>query len=622
MRRLRWLVYLTILIGGLANLQPQPVAAEGQTRLVLAFYYAWFDPNSFGAGKTPFTPPTPYYSSDVNVIQNHVNQARAAGIDGFVQSWYGPAPNQQTEPNFAALLNVAAGSGFSAAVDFETASPFFTSNQDRINALNTLLTTHVNHPAYLRVDGKPVIFFWANWLLSVDDWNNIRNAVDPNHTTTWIAEGANANYLAVFDGLHLYNTAWSDNPAGAAATWGATTRAASTTYGTFKYWVATAMPGWDDTRLNRPGAFVRDRANGAYYQASFVGAAASSPDMLIVSTFNEWPEGSNIEPSNEFGNYYLDLTAQLAAAYKTGNVAPPPPPPTVTPGPSPTPAPTKTPGPSPTPLPTATPLPPPTPVPSPTPDATGAVVYRVQSGDTLFWIAYRFGVTLDDLYRLNNLTPATGAILTIGQPVILGHALQPADSVSSNSEGLSISQAKTGTLPTPTPEGWLALFPPQFSQAQLRDDGAFIHVVQAGDTLVGIAVRYGLTLEEMYAASGLNAGSILQIGQVVTLGQLPQPEASGGSTDWPTPPATTTLVPTPTPTPRLTATAVTLPAPTASAESLALLPTPTLPVPVAAAAPIDQQSLLPVFMGLFGSLVVLGGLIWYISRTALRRGDW
>lgn len=619
MRRLRWLVSLTILIGGLASLRPQPVAAEGQTRLVLAFYYAWFDPNSFGGGKTPFTPPTPYYSSDINVIQNHVNQARAAGIDGFVQSWYGPAPNQQTEPNFAALLNVAAGSGFSAAVDFETGSPFFAGNQDRINALNSLLTTHVNHPAYLRVDGKPVIFFWANWLLSVDDWNNIRNAVDPNHSSIWIAEGANTNYLAVFDGLHLYNTAWSDNPAGAAATWSAATRAAAATYGAYKYWAATAMPGWDDTRLNRPGSFVRDRANGAYYQASFAGAAASSPDLLVISTFNEWPEGSNIEPSNEFGSYYLDLTAQLSAAYKTGNVAPPPLPPTVTPGPSPTPAPTKTPGPSPTPLPTATPLPTPTPVPSPTPDATGAIVYHVQAGDTLFWIAYRFGVTLDDLYRLNNLSAETGALLTIGRPVILGYALQGVSSASSG-EGLAVSQAKTGPAPTPTPEGLLALFPPQFSQAQLRDDGAFVHVVQGGDTLISIAVRYGLTLDEIFAASGLNAGSILQIGQVVILGQLPTPEESGGSTDWPTPPASATATPTTTPTPRPTATSMPAPGRSVSAESLALLPSPTLPAPTDAAAPIDQQSLLPVFMGLFGSLVVLGGLIWYISRAALKGG--
>jgi LysM repeat protein len=570
----------------------QPVAAQGRTNLVLAFYYAWFDPSSFGPGRTPYQPAQPYSSTDPGTIQRQVSQARSAGIDGFVQSWYGPAPNQ-TETNFQTLLNVAAGSGFKAAVDFETSSPFFASNADRVNALNTLLATHANHPAYLRVDGKPVIFFWANWILSVGDWAAIRNQVDPNHNTIWIAEGADPEHLSVFDGLHLYNIAWSNSPAGTAASWAGTTRAASSTYGSYKYWVATAMPGFNDSLLGRgDNSIVRDRAGGGFFQSSFAGAAASAPDMLIITSFNEWPEGSNIEPSVEFGNFYLDLSGQLSGAYKSGSMIVPdiqataPPGPTFTPGATFTPGPSPTPTSSPTPTVTSTPTVSPTPIPSPTPGADGRIIYEVRPGDTMIGIAGQFELEVEELYELNGLTAAS--LLTIGQRLFLGIA------------------ADTGAGE--------AL--PEYPDTTTLEDGRIVYQISQGDTLIGIAVKYDLTLDELFELNpGMTETSLIQPGQDITVGRRPVPLEVGGSSDAPapTPEATFTPLPTATVEPTMTVEpAASLTSPPEEAVAAASQPTPGSP----ATQPNTTPRILPIFVGVVVVLALTGLLFIYLGRRS------
>ena len=332
---IRWLVVLIVVsLSALIFPRPMPSArAQATDRLVLAFYYTWFDENTWTPDKVPDLPLAPYASRERDVMRRHIEQARQAGIDAFVVSWYGPqVENNQTETNFAAMLDEAAAQGFRLAVDFEVRSPFYGSQGDVVNALRSLIDRHARHPAYLRWQGRPVIFFWGNQAIwrgegqtPVAAWQAIRSQVDPNHETIWIAEGVDVAYLEVFDGHHLYTVTWNPptDPAYTASKFARQVRQMAARLGQPRLWVATVMPGWDSTRAGRGGGFVRSREDGAYYAYTWQAALASAPDWVIITSFNEWREGTHIEPSQAYGDRYLALTAEWSARFRSGDYAPP-----------------------------------------------------------------------------------------------------------------------------------------------------------------------------------------------------------------------------------------------------------------------------------------------------------
>ena len=286
--------------------------------LVLAFYYDWFDENTWTPAKVPDLPAAKYVSRDPGAIARQIDQARNAGIDAFVVSWWGAG--NPTDDNFKLMLAQANAASFHAAVDFEVTSPFYHSKADVIKSLKYLLSTHAPNSTYLHADGKPVIFFWREQQYSVDDWRDIRNQVDPNHSSLWIAEGVKEQlpYLSVFDGFHLYSIAWAGDVAAELQKWSPRVHA----YGDNKIWVATTMPGNDDTRTHRAGSYVRDRRNGDFYRETWNAAFSTSPDWIVITSWNEWVEGTMIEPSVTYGNLYLDITRGFAAQFKAGLPAP------------------------------------------------------------------------------------------------------------------------------------------------------------------------------------------------------------------------------------------------------------------------------------------------------------
>ncbi len=239
-------------------------------------------------------------------------------------AWYGPnGDSNQTEANLTALLEEAAARNFRIGILFETDSPFLGGYDSVVAALQHALSVHANQPAYLRADGKPVIFFWRSSMYDVGTWAAIRSQVDPGNGSLWIGEGVDTSQLSVFDGHYLYSNTWNP-PADLTATdqkFAGRVAAMREATGAPKLWVATVMPGYNDVAIRPNSGFARSRDGGAYYAQSWQAAMASTPNWVVITSFNEWPEGSYIEPSAAYGDAYIGLTAQYSGQFKSGGGA-------------------------------------------------------------------------------------------------------------------------------------------------------------------------------------------------------------------------------------------------------------------------------------------------------------
>ena len=313
-----------------------PRATQAQSaKPVLAYYFPWYENSDWDPGKMSDLPAVPYSGGDDGAIARHIQQADDSGIDGFICTWFGPNEPRLTE-RCDKLLRAAAGRNFAVTIVPDQAADFtgtLKTPDGMAAALTMIRDRWMGHPNWLRWGGKPVVTFWNPQSFgSVAAWQQLRARVDPDRAWHWMGEGTDFNYLDVFDSLYYFDITWAANPADALAGYGRRLSDYNRSRGTNKPFVATVMPGYDDSRI-RSGHVVRDRANGDYYRRSWQAAIDRNAQAVIITSWNEWLEGSQIEPSRTYGNQYLDLTREWGGRFQSAAVpAPPAPAPAPAPG--------------------------------------------------------------------------------------------------------------------------------------------------------------------------------------------------------------------------------------------------------------------------------------------------
>ena len=195
-----------------------------------------------------------------------------------------------------------------------------------LQALEVLRKICINRPNYLRFDAKPVLFvFWTgafdgqrSWLKLLQDKTEDYLRIACSLRTYDRRNEANRTF-GLFHSWCLYSPLEIADSSKWTTLWKQAYRNGSGTDAGPK--VITVSPGYDDTSLQTPDRKrnpyrLIDREDGATYgkMIDFALSLDTPPDMVVVSTFNEFHENTHIEPSEKLGRKYLDMTREFIAA--------------------------------------------------------------------------------------------------------------------------------------------------------------------------------------------------------------------------------------------------------------------------------------------------------------------
>ncbi|MBI2923394.1 MAG: hypothetical protein HYY18_20240 [Planctomycetes bacterium] len=282
-------------------------------KLVLAFYYPWYGTKVGPSGRWVHWDPerhnaatnTPelglYDSNDEAVLRKHIEWAKAAGVDGFIASWWGEGTFEDRA--LRNLLAVAEKEKFLVGAYYEQAK-----DAKQIAADFAYLDREYGpSPAWLRSDGAPVVFVYTRVAAAFPP----ADFVAARGKALLLMDTPDLDLARAGGGLHSYNPVFTDLEPLRSEYQSASF--ASRVNGLL--FAATVVPGYDDTFVRTPGG-RRARDGGKLYDAFWEAAIASEPDWILVCSWNEWHEGSEIEPSKEDGDLYLKKTAEWVKKWK------------------------------------------------------------------------------------------------------------------------------------------------------------------------------------------------------------------------------------------------------------------------------------------------------------------
>jgi PKD repeat protein len=311
---------------------------------VLSFYYPWYnsphgpsdqwnhwvnvtEESIFDSAHYPLH--GAYDSNDVNVIRSHIAIAKQTGIDAFIVSWWGIGSYKENPLD--EILTLAEQMDLKITFYYESVREL--TKDEIVDELTHIVESYSNHSAFLKVSGKPVVFVYSVPVYGRDPefWLDVRNLVEKNvGPIILIGDTNNEEYLHVFDGFHAYIHLGADiasfyrgcvDRLEVGVSNMDTDELFNAAYLSediqmeVKPFLLTVTPGFDTTSQGQYEPYM-GRFGGETYSEYWDAVEEIRPHSVLITSWNEWHEGTEIEPSREQNFDYINITKRFIEKYK------------------------------------------------------------------------------------------------------------------------------------------------------------------------------------------------------------------------------------------------------------------------------------------------------------------
>src|SRR5450432_814899 len=250
---------------------PPPVAPAS---LRLTFYYPWFPLPS--SSDSNFHPSDGNYSTaDPAEDAKQVAEMRYAGLNGAIFSWEGQSDT--FSKRLSTELAAAHGTPFKWSVYYELEGQGNPTVAALTSDLNYLYTTYAGDPSFLRINGKPVIFVWPD---AADGCSMLARWAAANSDHRWYVVQKEF-FTSPYRSCPNQPDAWHQyTPANRVVT---------------TPWSYSVSPGfWHKGQASQLARSV------SAFDAAVKTMKASNAQFELVTTWNEWIDGSSIESAQEW----------------------------------------------------------------------------------------------------------------------------------------------------------------------------------------------------------------------------------------------------------------------------------------------------------------------------------